>query len=306
MGGIGLAPAHPDASRPVTESYFVLDVAAGQSSSDAVLVSNTAGTPAEVQVDAVDGVTGVTSGAVYGNRGAPVQRAGAWITPEVASTTVGAQSRSTVGFTVRVPAGATPGDHLAGLAFEHAHPSTAVGRLAVTTVTRSVIGILVHVPGPSSFHLHIDRAQILREPSGSGPSVVLTLGNDGTTLGKPSVAITVDGPSGYHRFLYRELDTVLPGDTIPYPVALEESLGPGDYRIAVMASEDTIPSPVRLVSTVQLGYGVLGVQATRSPTTDVSPTSNPLPVWLIMSLVAAAVAGGAGGAALTWRLAHRE
>ena len=305
--GIGVAPAHSDPSRPVTEAYFVLDIAPGQSLSDAVLVSNTAGVPADVLVDAVDGITGVTSGAVYANRADSAHGAGTWITAAVSSITVAAASRSTVAFTVRVPAGTAPGDHLAGLAFENAHPSTSQGRLAVTTVTRSVIGILVRVPGPSSFHLHIDRAQIQQQPGGGGQSVVVAVGNDGSALGKPILAVSVDGPSGYRRFLYRQLDTILPGDTIPYPVALPDNLSPGDYRVQVSGAEETMQSPVILTSTEHYGSGVLGVEATRSPTVVASPAAHSdwVPAWLILSLLAAAVAGGAAGAALTWRLARR-
>ena len=305
-GGIGLAPAHGDPSRPVTEAYFVLDIPPGQSRSDAVLVSNTATVPADLLVDAVDGITGVTSGAVYANRADSAHGAGAWITAAVSSITVAPVSRSTVAFTVRVPAGTPPGDHLAGLAFENAHPSTSRGSLAVTTVTRSVIGILVRVPGPSSFHLHIDRAQIQQQPGGGGQSVVVTVGNDGSALGKPILAVSVDGPSGYRRFLYRQLDTILPGDTIPYPVALPDNLAPGDYRLDVSGAAESMQSAVVLTSTEHFGSGVLGVQATRSPTSAVSPAAHGdgVPAWLILSLVAAAV-GGAAGAALAWRLARR-
>lgn len=307
VGGIGVAPAHSDPTRPVTEAYFVLDIAPGQSHSDAVLVSNTASVPADVLVDAVDGVTGVTSGAVYANRADSAHGAGAWITAAVSSITVAAAGRSTVAFTVRVPAGTAPGDHLAGLAFENAHPSTSQGRLAVTTVTRSVIGILVRVPGPTSFHLHLDRAQIQQQPGGGGQSVVVTLGNDGSALGKPTLAVTVVGPSGYRRFLYHQLDTILPGDTIPYPVALPDNLAPGDYRLEVSGAEETMQSAVTLTSTGHYGSGVLGVQATRSPAIAASPAAHRDGVlaWLILSLFAAAVAGGAAGAALAWRLARR-
>lgn len=306
-GGIGLAPAHGDPSRPVTEAYFVLDVAAGQTASDAVVVGNTANVPADLLVYAVDGVTGVTSGAVYANRGDPPHGAGAWITAEASSMTVAPTRRSTVAFTVRVPAGTAPGDHLAGLAFENAHPSTSVGALAVTTVTRSVIGILIHVPGPSAFHLHIDRVEIVQPLGGSGPSVVLTLGNGGGALGKPSLGITVDGPSGYHRFVYRQLDTVLPGDTIAYPVPLPDSLSPGDYRVEVTGAEDSLPSPVMLVSTVHFGYGVLGVQATRTPAEAAPGAAHSVggPVWLTVSLVGAALAGLSVGVVLGRRLAQR-
>jgi hypothetical protein len=75
----------------------------------------------------------------------------------------------------------------------------------------------------------------------------------------------------------------------------------------VSGAEDSMASPVMLVSTVHLGYGVLGAAATRSPA-EAAPSasrSDGVPVWLIASLVAATLAGLAVGAALGHRLARR-
>jgi hypothetical protein len=211
-----------------------------------------------------------------------------------------------VAFTVQVPSDAAPGDHLAGLAFENAHPSTAGGNFAVTTVTRSVIGILVHVPGQASFHLHLDGAQIQDLAGGSGPSVVVTLGDDGGALGKPRISVTLDGPAGYHRTQDRLLDTILPGDTIPFPLLWPETLARGDYRVSVTGSEPGMAAPVVLSTSVRLASQVLGAQATASASGVVAASppspSGGFPAWLIAPLLGTTLVGGVVGAILARRL----
>jgi hypothetical protein len=308
-GGVGLAPAHVDPNNSASRAYFILDGAPGQRKSDAVVVTNTADTATDLLVNAVDGVTGVTSGAVYANRQDPVRRAGAWVTPASSTVTVPPKSRTTtVAFTLQVPADATPGDHLAGLAFENAHPATTSGNLAVTTVTRSVIGVLVHVPGPAFFHLHVDRAEIQETPGAGGPSVLVTLGNDGGMLGKPTINVTLSGPAGYHQSLVRQLDTILPGDTIPFPVPWPESLARGDYQISVSGSEPTMSTPMILAASVHLASKVLAAQATAPSAAAAAPASSSggIPVWLIAALLGTAILGAGGGSALAWRLARRR
>src|SRR5438270_3835415 len=135
-GGLSVRPAHVDPADPATRAYFKPVVGPGRSFADQVLVGNTSDAPIDLVVSAVDGLTGTTSGAVYANRQEPVTKAGAWVTPNVSLLAVAAHSETTVGFSVRVPLDATPGDHVAGIAFEDAHPQTTPGRFSVTEVVR--------------------------------------------------------------------------------------------------------------------------------------------------------------------------
>ena len=147
IGGFGARPAHFNPSVPATRAYFIRTVPRSGSFTDEVVVTNTAAKPVTLRVYPVDGLTGATSGAVYGNRGVALHGAGQWVTPAVSRVTVPANSHTSVRFTLTVPSNATVGQHLAGLALEDVNAGKSGGRFSVTEVLRAVVGIEVTVAG---------------------------------------------------------------------------------------------------------------------------------------------------------------
>ena len=188
-----------------------------------------------LRVYPVDGLTGATSGVVYGNRGVALHGAGQWITPAVRLVTVPANSQTTVGFTVNVPTTASVGQHLGGLALEDASAGKSGGRFSVTEVLRTVVGIELTVPGPSLTHLALESFSIAPIQGTTYPSVVVNLANTGTILCKPRLLIALTGPNGVQRAT-RRLDTVLPGDSIPYPFVWQHPLAAGNYSASITAT----------------------------------------------------------------------
>lgn len=145
-----MGPANPDPNDLLSRSYFRPVLTPGSSITETVTVSNTGDVPVDLYVYPVDGLTGTTSGTVYANRADPRQKAGTWLTATVSSLTVPADHVQEVPCRIDVPATAAPGDHVAGIAFENAHPTHASG-FSVTEVIREVIGVQVRVPGPGQF-----------------------------------------------------------------------------------------------------------------------------------------------------------
>ncbi|MCA1845010.1 MAG: DUF916 domain-containing protein [Actinobacteria bacterium] len=294
--GIALRPGHFDPGDPSTKAYFKPTVAPGETFTDEVIVTNTGDTPIELVVSGVDGLTAPTSGAVYGNRQDPVTRAGAWVNAATSTVTIAPRAEVPVKFTVQVPKDAGAGDHVAGIAFEDAHPTSAGSNFAVTQIVRSVMGVQVVVPGPGAFAAHIDDATLQSLPGTSAASVLVKLGNNGARLGKPALSVALTGPKGYQRTVERTLDTVLPGDTIPYALAWPDVLEPGDYSISATA---TAPggAPVVHTAATRLGAALAGVP---SPGVVITPAPSPArhssrsyPVWLAVVVLAAAIGGGA-------------
>jgi hypothetical protein len=236
LGGFTIRPAHFDAADPATRAYFKPVVAAGGAFSDQVIVGNTGDAPIDLLVYPVDGLTAVTSGAVYANRERPAVKAARWVRVAVATLSVAPHTETAVGFTVQVPPGAAAGDHLAGIAFEDAHPQESGSRFSVTEVIRGVMGVQVQVPGPGKFHVHVDGVDLTpRAGVGTGAAVV-RVGNDGSRLGKPQLCVSLSGPHGYRRAVRAQLDTILPGDTIPFPLSWPDTLERGDYGVSVAAT----------------------------------------------------------------------
>jgi hypothetical protein len=277
IGGFGARPAHYDTSNPATRAYFIRTVRRGGSFTDQVVVSNTETKPVTLRVYPVDGLTGATSGVVYGNRQDQLKGAGQWVTPASTQVTVPARSQITVAFNVKVPNSAGVGQHLAGLALEDIHSGKSSGRFSVTEVLRTVVGIEVVVPGVSRSQLGLQNFSIAPIEGTTYPSVVVGLTNAGTTLCKPALSISLKGPGGVQRAT-RQLDTVLPGDSIPYPFVWPHSLAAGNYVANITA---TGCGPRVTLH----GSASLGAKLVRStvPPADVRPSSggSTVPWWPI-------------------------
>jgi hypothetical protein len=258
VGGLGVRPAHFNPNIPATRAYFVRSVARGGSFADQVIVTNSSTRAVDLRVDAVDGLTGVTSGAVYANRQDPKREDGIWVRPAVSMIHVAARGQVSVGFVARVSAGAAPGDHLAGLAFEDANPQRSQGNFSVREVVRVVVGVEIQVRGPASKRLNVSGIALKALPGTKYPSVVIGLSNVGTKLCKPRLAVTLAGPVG-SRQVVRALDTILPGDAIPYPFPWPRTLNPGRYTADVQATG--CGPRVATASVVRLGSALMGTAA---------------------------------------------
>lgn len=279
IGGFGARPAHYDASNPATRAYFIRSVPRGGSFTDQVIVSNTAAKPVTLRVYPVDGLTGATSGVVYGNRQDHLHGAGQWVTPAVHQVTVPANGQLEVAFVVHVPANAGAGQHLAGLALEDVQSGKSSGRFSVTEVLRTVVGIQIGVPGRSQSRVSLHSFSIAPIAGTTYPSVVVGLTNSGTTLCKPSLTIALNGPGGPQR-ASRRLDTVLPGDSIPYPFVWPHSLAAGSY-VADITATGCGPR-----ATLQ-GTASLGAKLVKStvPQAAARPPANSTVPWWPIALV---------------------
>ena len=255
-GGFGAAPAHPDPADPATRAYFKPVLAPGASFSDEVLVTSASDTPLQLLISAVDGLTGQTSGAVYANRDAPVTKAGAWVTPSISALSLAPGAQALVPFTIKVPAAATPGDHLAGLAVENANPQRSSGQFAVTTVIRTVVGVDITVPGPAEAGLRLGRLALKALPGTGVATLSMQLGDNRGKLVKPLVAVSLRGPGRYRHGVTRQLDTILPGDTIAYPFIWPDSLVPGIYHVVIRATGG--PQPILRQADLRLGTALHG------------------------------------------------
>ncbi len=235
IGGFGVRPAHFNPRNLATRAYFIIHARPGSVRHEDAIVTNDNATPLTLEVNAVDGLTGVTSGLVYANRGVASSGAGAWVTPAHGRVTVAAHHSIRVGFVVRLPRFAAPGDHVAGIAFESLHPSTSGGHFSVTVVVRTVVGIEIEVPGHASRHLRIFSLALAPLPGTDVPSAVVTLEDDGHKLCHPQLMVAITG-SGGTTSVSQKLGTILPADKIAYPFRWPGTLSDGTYRVRATAS----------------------------------------------------------------------
>jgi WxL Interacting Protein, peptidoglycan binding domain len=291
-GGFSIRPGHVEAGSPASRAYFDRTVAPGGTFSDDVVVANPSGSPITLLVYPVDGLTGQTTGSVYANRGQPLRRAGAWVTPASSSITVPAGTQLDVPFTVRVPSAATAGDHLAGIAFEEATAQVSTGSFRIRQVIREVIGVLVRVPGPAAPWLRVGTLALQTLPGSGLAAVQVPLANAGGALCKPRLAVSIVSRRGTER-LVRQLDTVLPHDAVDYPFVLRHGLPPATYSLSATAT--CASSSAHAAAVVRTSGRLRGVDDVTARSTGARGQSREW-FWAAAAL-AVLVAAGAGVAA---------
>lgn len=269
IGGFGVRPAHSDPNNPATRAYFIIHARAGSEKREDVMVTNHNATPLVLQVDPVDGLTGVTSGVVYANRGVAVNRDGAWVTPALRRVTVPSHGSIDVGFVVRIPKVATRGDHVAGIAFEGLHPTKSGGSFSVTVVVRTVVGIEVEVSGHATRHLRLFSLALAPLPGTTVPSAVVTLEDDGHILCHPRLKVGIAGQDG-GTTVTQTLGTILPGDKIAFPFRWPGALGDGTYDVSAKATDC---GPAEAIHTVAAYSLTTPATAGRSSSVGVAPTA---------------------------------
>jgi hypothetical protein len=278
IGGFGVRPAHPDPNVAATRAYFIITAKRDSTRRGAVVVSNSDSKPLVLEVDAVDGLTGLTSGVVYANRGMAVHGAGAWVVPDVRRVTVPPRSSITVGFTARIPKYALRGDHLGGIAFEALQQTRSGGHFAVTVVVRTVVGVEFIVPGHATRRLRIFSVALAPLPGTTVPSAVVTLEDDGHLLCHPQLAVTIKGQNATSTTA-QTLGTILPGDRIAYPFRWPGALSQGRYAVTAKA---TRCGPAAAIRTV----------AAYSPTNTRAASSTPSPTTVAPTVPLASTSGG--------------
>jgi hypothetical protein len=296
-----IRPGHYNAGDPASRAYFKRTVAPRASFTDDVVVSNGGSTPVTLLVYPVDGLTGQTSGSVYANRDAPRRETGAWLRIAADRITVEPGTETTVGFTARVPAGASPGDHLAGIAFEDTNVATSTGRFQVRQVLREVIGVLIRVPGPAQPRLQLGRLSLSTLAGTRLGSVVVRIGNVGRLLCKPELSVDLAAPK-LHEKIGRQLDTILPGDTIAYPLVLRHGLDRATYALHARAAcpQTTASADAR----IRLGAPLAGTgDRTAAATTVVRVGSSGMATWTVAGLASLTAIAGA---AIGWMLRLRR
>jgi len=293
IGGFSVRPATFNPRVPATRAYFEPVIRAGASYSGHVIVTNTGAASVELRVDPVDGVTAVTSGAVYTNRQVPLRAAGRWVKPDTSYVTVPAGGHTSIGFSVDVPAGTVPGNHLAGLAFQDAHPLHSGGRFSITEVIRAVVGISIVVPGPASPHIQLRHISLHALPGTRVPAAVITLVDAGRKLCKPTLVVSLRKSGQRAQTVRRRLDTLLPGNVIPFPFEWPKPLGAGTYRGSVSASG--CGAKQHLGAVLGLGGNLRGTAA--DPQSSPAPRPAPgggIPLPLVLLIGVAGVAVGSG------------
>ncbi|WP_404960059.1 WxL protein peptidoglycan domain-containing protein [Streptomyces sp. 147326] len=237
-GTWGVFPTPAAGAAMTDRAYFFHQGAAGTSLADSVTILNSSDKDLTFRIFATDAMN-TPAGGAFALLPAETRPkdVGAWIAlpPETAGTvTVPAKGRKDIPFTVKVPADATPGDHVGGIvALNTAVEGVQQEGKVQVGVKRSVgARLYFRVPGPLTPGLSVEDVRISRSApllpwvKDARATVSYTLVNRGNVVVEPKVTVSAEGLFGRGVLdrPARELKlTLLPGQRIeltePWPDA---------------------------------------------------------------------------------------
>jgi hypothetical protein len=278
---------HP-ASGP-SSSYFRLSGRPGGTARAGTLeLDNRRGRRVVVRIDPVGALTASTLGSAYSTVDSAISPQAAWIGLPTRRVVLGPHAKVKLPVTVAVPGGVAAGDYLSGISVEalgQHHERRLRGNIAVSSIQRYAVGLLVDVPGPRHPLIQITSARVAREPAGltfylharnAGNAILQNVrGQVLVTHGRRTVTRRKIGPG-----------TFVTGTSIDYPLLVprEEPIEGARYRVrAVMRYRGGI---ARFDNFVSFGHRAAQAQQDFGGRRLPDASSN-IPTWMI---VVAAVA----------------
>jgi hypothetical protein len=296
-GGTSTAPGVPLTAAPATSdptvssshAYFTHTAHPGEVWHDAIVAANTGGTTVAANVYPTDGLTAAATGSVYAPGTRAAAKTGRWVNPAVSSVTVPAHGSVRVGFTVVVPPDAAPGDHLGGIALEAQSAAAGQGTFAVSTLWRTIVGVLLQVPGAAPAHIAVSSATLTPLSTGSTAAVAIAMENTGQLLTRPALKVTLTNRSGYRRAVGLQLGTMLPTDPVPYVLPWPDGLQAGAYDVRVELVPPNGPSTI-FETSAQLQAALPGSVSNGATPPLATTAMAPVPLWLLVGCPPVAVA----------------
>lgn len=235
-----------EAGSNLTAGFIRLPATPGSTVTARFVAVNSTKKPAVVSFYGADGNTTLATGVVYG--GKTTRDVGGWMTPSRSTATLAAGSELPVEVLIRVPSGASVGDHVGGIVMEQRDGASTA---TITQVVRYAIPVLVDIEGGSGPQLALGGAKMSRIRGTTIATVILPLSNTGSRICRPDVLAQVDGKDGSSITVQRRLDEVLPGDQIAYPLRIASDLGPGRYVVRVEVTGCGTPVSSTSTSTLE-------------------------------------------------------
>jgi hypothetical protein len=268
----------------VPGGYFILTGKPGATANAGTLeIDNRRDKRVVVRLDPVGSLTASTLGSAYTTAGSALSRPAAWTRLQTRQVVLGPHGHVKVPVTTAVPAGTAAGDYLSGISVQalgQERTTRVRGNIAVSSVQRYAVGMLVGVQGPRHSLIQITSARIAREPAGltfylharNAGNVILknVRGWVLITRGRRTVARRAIGPG-----------TFVTATTIDYPVLVprEQPREGAFYRVrALMRYRGGV---ARFDNKVTFGHKAAQTQQDFGGP-PVSDGRTGIPVWLVV------------------------
>jgi hypothetical protein len=228
---VGVTPVGTDSNDPNAGQWFV---GAGGPGSEIRMVAHIAN-PADVDQTVRLSVADV----IFDKKGAPqlhdkdVKDIGTWVRIDNPDVTIPAKKAMDVSFTVVVPKGAEPGDHVGALIVEGAPQSQGDGNL-FKIIKRVATRLYVTVPGEARPAFVIDSVEVNPDSSffPRAATVTVTVHNTGRVRLRPTVKVNGSTAAGPSEVLSQSVEKYVISKSVPlwggprrYAVSVETLIG---------------------------------------------------------------------------------
>lgn len=159
-GRIGAYPTTYDQSNPLTRSWFIYSLPAGDNKEDKVTAVNNSEETITVKVYAVDATTTKDGAFALFNEEDKRTGVGSWVKLSESEVTLKPKERKDIAFTITIPKDTTIGDHAGGIIFQEVKPkSVAKEGININIISRVGVRIYETVPGAQQLHLEVNDFQ---------------------------------------------------------------------------------------------------------------------------------------------------
>jgi len=246
--GWGVEPGGPG-----DRSWFVYQLAPGQSLRDVVAVENPTDKPITFDLYPTDAFNTEDVGAwALDEPGVEPDDVGTWIEVGQNRYTVEPGRRVEIPFEITIPRDATPGDHAGAIVGANTEPEQTVTETGATVDLMRRIGarVYVRVEGPLEPALDITQLDVDIDPSpwplsGGEATVVYRVTNTGNVRLSPDAKLSLQGLLGHEveSLSSRSLPELLPGGSVRVEVTTNVSAWPVDRvqtRLEVTATNAAV------------------------------------------------------------------
>ncbi len=228
-----LQPAVYDPSNPVTQSYFVLNLSPGTTTTLGIRVINSGTATGTVSLYSEDATTAQSGGIVFNVHGTPLRDVGSWISLNTQSLTLAAGQSKVVLFKLAIPRVVRPGQHLGGIIAEELNEATATTKNQHFQINvQHIFGMAVQVNLPGSTTEQLIATAIQAGGANDYQTLLVGLKNTGTMMVDGSGSLQVTDTQGkLLQNLPIHLGIFLPQTATNCPVYVQKkALGAGTYQ----------------------------------------------------------------------------
>lgn len=279
---------------PVGQPSLRFSAQPGETITGRVRIENLADRSRTIRLTAADLVTADTGGASFPT--AAPKAVGTWLTLDREQVRLAARGGTIVGFSARVPASATPGEHYAGIVAVDAadaaatkKPGKARDGVEIRHLARLALPVRLTLPGPIAARLALTEMHFSVDASGS--SLRIGLRNAGNRIvRKTNIELKVSQGDRKLLTVSDEVRDFITDSSISYPVAWRGQLRPGSYRVTGVIRPQGAP-PINVDQTVDFTSKLAQTLEQKTGTPAAPSDDQPFWIWALLAIVL--TAGGA-------------